>query len=351
MDNIAHKLYKVPDRSYSNIVKKEVHKFAVTLGFTPTRLAETDIIISEMLTNLNKHTPEGELLVKPVQCYNNITGIEILSIDNGKGIENLSEMMKDGKSTKGTLGQGLGAIRRLSDDFDIYTQSEWGTIVLSRIYITRKTEITSKPTVLINTLMLSKYGEDFCGDGWKYYKQGASYKLIALDGLGHGPEAHKASKKAVKEFSEIRDASPAETIKVLHRKIRDTRGSVGMIFHIDTINNLIAYAGLGNISAKILSHNLSKNLVSYNGIIGHTIPNTIHTNTTPWHPDDILIIYSDGLKSRWDLAQFPNLLQHDGSIIAAALHKDFSRHRDDLLIIVLKNKKNENRSYKIRNQQ
>jgi anti-sigma regulatory factor (Ser/Thr protein kinase) len=351
MDNEAQIRYKIPDRSYSSMVKREIHRVAATIGFTPTRLAEADIVISEMITNLNKHTPEGELLVKPVLDYYNRQGIEIISIDNGKGIDNLAEMIKDGKSTAGTLGQGLGAIKRLSDDFDIYTLPGWGTIVLSRIFTPAKTKITSRAQIDINTLMLPKTGEELCGDGWKYLKNGTTVKLIALDGLGHGPEAHKASKKAVKEFTVIKDSTPSDTIKILHRRIRDTRGAVGMIVHIDTYLNLIAYAGLGNISAKNINADNIKNLVSYNGIIGHTIPNTIHSNSIPWQPYDTLIIYSDGLKSRWDFMQLPNILQYDGSVIAAALYKDFSRHTDDLLIIVIKYLKNENRSYKIRYQQ
>jgi anti-sigma regulatory factor (Ser/Thr protein kinase) len=350
MDNLAHKRYKVPERSYSSMVKREIHQEAAAIGFSPARLAETDIVVSELISNLNKHTPEGELLVKPLLDFDNRQGIEIISIDNGNGIANLSEMIKDGKTTTGTLGQGLGAIKRLSDDFDIYTLPGWGTIVLSRIFIPAKSALTSRSRLDMNALMLPKHGEELCGDGWKYLKIGSSVKLIALDGLGHGPEAHKASKKAVKEFIEIKNTTPSDTIKILHRKIRDTRGAVGMVIHIDTYINMIAYAGLGNISAKNINAESTKNLVSYNGIIGHTIPNTIHSNSIDWHPYDTLIVHSDGLKSRWDFMQLPNILQYDGSVIAAALYKDFSRQTDDLLIIVIKNFKNENRNYKIRYQ-
>jgi anti-sigma regulatory factor (Ser/Thr protein kinase) len=350
MDNAAHTRYKVPERSYSSLVKKVIHKLAASIGLTPTRLAETDIVVSELISNLNKHTPEGELLVKPVLDVYGRAGIEIISLDNGNGIENLAEMIKDGKSTAGTLGQGLGAIRRLSDDFEVYTLPGWGTIVLSRIYNLSKPEKQARTSIGINTLLLPKNGEELCGDGWKSYNQGASVKIIALDGLGHGTEAYKASEKAVKEFTELKGATPSDTIRILHRKIRDTRGAVGLIIHIDTIGKILAYAGLGNISAKIINQDSTKNLFSYNGIIGHTIPNTINSNTVPLNPHDTLIIFSDGLKSRWDTLQLPNILQYDGSVIASALYKDFSRHSDDLLVMVVKYLKYENRSNKIRYQ-
>src|SRR5690606_13550658 len=149
--------------------------------------------------------------------------------------------------------------------------------------------------LVINTLMLPKQGQELCGDGWTSHFKGAVCKLIAMDGLGHGPEAHRASAKAVHVFKEIANSSPAETIKILHHKIRDTRGVVGMVFHIDAVNSSIAFAGLGNISAKKISHTEAKNLFSYNGIIGHTIPATLNSNTLQWQPTDILIIFSDGL--------------------------------------------------------
>jgi anti-sigma regulatory factor (Ser/Thr protein kinase) len=348
MDNAAHKSYKIPDRSYASLAKREIHKLAASTGLTPARLAETDIVVSELISNLNKHTPEGELLVKPVLDDDDRAGIEIISIDNGRGIENIAEMIKDGKSSSGTLGQGLGAIKRLSDDFEIYSLPGWGTVVLSRIYNILKTEKSYRGLIGINALLLPKNGEELCGDGWKFFRQGASLKIIALDGLGHGPEAHKASEKAEKEFIGLKNATPSDTIRILHRNLRDTRGAVGMILHFDTVSNLISYAGLGNVSAKKINHESTKNLVSYNGIIGHTIPNTINSNTITWHPNDTLIIYSDGLKSRWDLMQLPNILQYDGSVIAAALYKDHSRQTDDLLIIVIKSIKYENRGNKIR---
>src|SRR5690606_20681455 len=104
------------------------------------------------------------------------------------------------------------------------------------------------------------------------------------------------------------------------------------------INNTFSYAGLGNISARIIGHERNKNCISYNGIIGHSIPNTLNSNHADLQKNETMIINSDGLKSRWDIAHLPEILKHDGSILAAALYKDFSRKTDDLLVIVIKNK-------------
>lgn len=334
MDSVPYLRLKLHDRSYSGIVKKEINKLAKTLEFTSYRLAEIDIIIAEMVSNLNKHSVEGEILANVQEGY-----LEILSIDHGPGMANLRDMLSDGRSTTKTLGQGLGAIKRLSDEFDIYSIPGWGTIVLSRIYTGKFAPAQTEEPVSINALLAAKPGETECGDGWSLIKKRSLYKLIALDGLGHGPEAARAVRTTIKEFHALIEDDPAETIKVLHRRVRGTRGAVGMVFHINKASGMIAFAGLGNIGARFVSAERSKNCISYNGIIGYAIPNSLHSNSITWRPNETLIIHSDGLKTRWDLSHLPNILNQDGSILAAALYKDFSRGNDDLLIIVLKKKK------------
>lgn len=336
MDNAPHIKHVLPDRSYSNGVKREIRRHAESLGFPKMRIAETDIVASEILSNINKHSTDGELLVKTFHNTEGRTGLELISIDRGPGIENLDEMLKDGMSTTRTLGQGLGAIKRLSDEFDIYSRPRWGTILLSRIYAPADDKVKKKPRIEINTVMLPKSGETVCGDGWKVIRNSFEYKLIALDGLGHGPEAHKASGAAIGEFLKHSLATPAETIRILHQEIRKTRGAVGMVMHLNTLNNILSYAGLGNISARIMGLDKNKSCLSYNGIIGHSIPNTLHTNQASLNKNETLIVYSDGLKSRWDLSHLPQILTRDGSILAAALYRDFSRHTDDLLVVVVK---------------
>jgi len=337
MDNNPHIKYIIPDRSFASIVKKEIRRQAEHIELSQKKIAETDIIVSELISNLNKHATGGELLIKTIEDLHGRNGLELISVDRGPGIKDLQEMLKDGSSTTTTLGQGLGAIKRLSDEFDIYSLRGWGTIVLSRIFVSKISIKPKNQKFTFHTIMLPKKGQMVCGDGYRLYHNNFDYKLIALDGLGHGPEAHKASVAAIKEFLSTGQISPAETIKILHRKINKTRGAVGMVIHLNSISDLAYYAGLGNISARILGMDKAKSLISYNGIIGHSIPNTLHTNQAGFPQHEVMIIYSDGLKSRWELNHLPNILNHDGSIIAAAVYKDFSRNTDDTLVIVIKN--------------
>ncbi len=50
-----------------------------------------------------------------------VPGIELITIDSGPGLRDVRAAMRDGHSTVGTLGIGLGAIRRLADSCDLYS--------------------------------------------------------------------------------------------------------------------------------------------------------------------------------------------------------------------------------------
>ena len=92
-----------------------------------------DIIVAELVSNLVKHAGGGQLLVKLIE-QDGIQGMEIISIDDGIGMTDVTRMVADGVSTKNTLGQGLGAMKRLSDFFQVYSLKDWGTLILIRIF-------------------------------------------------------------------------------------------------------------------------------------------------------------------------------------------------------------------------
>jgi hypothetical protein len=97
----------------------------------------------------------------------------------------------------------------------------------------------------------------------------------------------------------------------------------------------VRYAGIGNISATIVAHGASRSLVSHNGIAGHEM-RKIQEFSYDWTPDALLVMHSDGLSGRWDLGRYPGLSNRDPSVVAGVLYRDFSRGRDDALIVVIR---------------
>jgi anti-sigma regulatory factor (Ser/Thr protein kinase) len=341
MEFNAHQLFPVADRSYFNIIKREIQKLAEENGFPENRRGKIDIIVSELTSNLIKHTTQGgEILVK-LTGRDKTTGIEIISVDNGPGMAEPQRMMEDGFSTVGSKGEGLGAIKRLSDDFDLYSLRGNGTVILSRVYISERNKRTkNEPEPFYSgAVMVAKSGETYSGDAWCILPYQNKCAIITLDGLGHGLYAHEAASEALQSFTENLSDDAVKILKHIHEDIRKTRGAVGAISIVHPKENTLTFCGIGNIAGKIISTEGSKNLLSYNGTLGHNIPNTINNHIHPWSEDSLLVLHSDGLKSKWDLSKYPHIKRHDASVIAAVLYKDHTRKTDDVLVIVGKNNK------------
>lgn len=332
MVNATHVSFRADDRSYFSILKKEIHARVLESGYSEKKIGEIDIIVSEMTSNLFKHATGGEIL------FGNFSDddeyVEIISIDNGPGMSDPIRMINDGISSTNTLGHGLGSIKRLSDKFDLYSQKGWGTIALSRVY--KKSLLNSKrPPVDIRSVIVAKPGETLSGDGSYYKISGESLKLLVADGLGHGPEANRAVNEAVNAFKACPANSPIEIIQYIHTSIKKTRGIVGTVALFNFKSKRWSIAGIGNISTKLLNPLGYRNYMSYNGIMGHNIPNSMKEQEFSSEDFQQMILCSDGLKTRWE-PKFPSINKYDLSVLAAALYKDYARKTDDMSVVVAK---------------
>lgn len=334
----SHISYSVPDKTYAGVIKREIHKIAETAGLDESQSGRVDIILSEMVSNLVKHNVTGAEIIVKVINDDVSKGLEIISLDNGPGMRDTAYMMTDGVSTYGSKGEGLGAIKRLSDDFDIYSTITTGTGILSRVFSGKKSA-KSKVEFEINAVCVPYKGEKESGDAWGFKKVDNQYAVIAVDGLGHGIDAHSAAKIAVESFMGLNTSSPSEMLKTIHPATKRTRGAVAAISIIDFKNNQLNYCGIGNISGKIWSKDASKSLVSYNGTVGYAVPTKFFDHKHDWNGTNILILHSDGIKTRWEMSKYPGLENCDSSLIAAIIYKDNTRGTDDNLVVVGKKRK------------
>ncbi|HUR66889.1 MAG TPA: ATP-binding protein [Chitinophagaceae bacterium] len=328
-----HQKYSLPDRSYQGIVRSELRKLAIEGGFSGHRLGEIELIIAEVTSNLVKHAIKGGILLARILKEDG-GGFELIAIDDGPGIKLTAKMMEDGQTTKGTLGQGLGAIKRLSDLFDIYSMVGWGTIVFSRSYIKKNKPIT--PGVFeINGISVAKKDEVKCGDAWSVRENENYIKIAMIDGLGHGASAHNAATIAVEAARLYPSNNPVNELRHMHDSLKKTRGAVVNITHLDKRNKQLVYSGVGNISMKVLSPGNVKACFSYNGIVGHILPASLNNHNLVWNEQlDVVVMHSDGITTRWDLSKYPGILQRHGSVVSAVLYKDHDRGTDDSTVIV-----------------
>jgi anti-sigma regulatory factor (Ser/Thr protein kinase)/serine/threonine protein phosphatase PrpC len=333
MDSTQQMVFSLSDRSYLNILKKDIVKFAEPVHFSPKKIAELELIISEIATNLLKHAGGGELIVRNLTDNGN-KGLEILSIDNGPGMADPARMMEDGVSTTNTLGHGLGSIKRLSDQFQLYSIKDWGTVLLCRIFVQPFQPSPSKLGVY--PIIISKPGETVCGDAYAWKTNPYFFKVMLGDGLGHGPLANLAAKRACEAFRKSVFNNPSDILNDIHKHVKDTRGLVATVAVYDLDNKTWQVCGVGNISTRLCNALTSKTYVPFNGILGVSISGRLQSQTIANQSGDYMIFCSDGISSRWETSKHTSVFKYDLSILAAVIYKDYARHSDDMSVVVVK---------------
>jgi len=329
-------LLPISELSQVGSARRQALALVQTLGFDEIKQAEVEIVVTEMANNLVHHAQDGLLILQTIE-QNQHLGIEIISLDTGPGMENISKCLQDGYSTKSTPGNGLGAISRLSNCFDIYSDSQVGTAVLAQLWAISPPPKNTKERLVIGGICLPKINEEVSGDIWATIKQPNRTVLVVADGLGHGFLAAEASKEAVRILREQENLSPKAMIEAAHRGLRKMRGAALAVAEIDFERQFLRFAGVGNISGTVFTPQGDYNLVSYNGTVGHEM-SEFQEFTHPWYRDGVLIMHSDGLTSQWRLDRYAGLTAKHSSLIAGVLYRDFNKGRDDVTVLVAKEK-------------
>jgi anti-sigma regulatory factor (Ser/Thr protein kinase) len=319
----------VGDMSSVGDARRAAQLSARTIGLSEEDAGRVGIVVTEMATNQVKHARGGTIVIQPLVDMAR-RAVLLIGVDRGEGMD-VQAAMRDGHSSTGTAGNGLGAIRRMSDALDIHSAPGHGTAVVARIG--GGGGLPSMPGL---GLSLPYPGEQVCGDAWVVSVSKESRTVLVVDGLGHGPSAGEAARVAVDGFIQ-HAAAPIETIlRMLHGLLRATRGAAAAVARADLRDGSLRYGGVGNISATLFEGAGQRSLISHNGTLGHQAAK-FQEYLYPWRAGSLLILQSDGLSSRWKLDDLPGLRQRDPAVIAAVLVREYSRGRDDATAFVLKN--------------
>jgi anti-sigma regulatory factor (Ser/Thr protein kinase) len=322
----------VADISHIAETRRAAVDTATNCGFDETQAGRVAIVATELATNILRHGGGGEILVG---CYEDPsgTGVELIALDKGPGIANLEHSLRDGFSTAGSSGHGLGAIRRQSQVMEVASWPDLGTAILARIEKTernRNSESTSMPPW--GCVSVPMPSETVCGDACDALDGENGRSLIVADGLGHGSEAATAAVAAIRLFKRHQSRSVAELLQYLHAGLRATRGAAVAVARFDHGAGKLTYGGVGNISAAIIDGTEIRRMVSLNGTAGHNA-RRIQTFDYPYR-QGLVVMVSDGLTSGWSLSQYPGIGIMHPTLIAAILYRDFARRRDDATVLV-----------------
>jgi anti-sigma regulatory factor (Ser/Thr protein kinase) len=302
-------------------------------GMDETGRGRAALVATELATNLARHARGGAMLVRALD--DEARGVELIAIDRGPGMD-VGRSMEDGFSTGGTAGEGLGAVRRIADAFDVHSRRDEGTIVMARVVEKASGAPAAGAAALdVGVVCAPAPGEERSGDGWAVTRHAGRARLLLVDGLGHGPLAAEAANEAVRIFRAYPESAPADMLERLHDALRATRGAAAAIAEIFADESVLRYAGIGNIVGSIHAAGGARSLVSHNGIIGHQM-RKVQEMSYPWSPDSLLVMASDGLRSQWRIDGEPVLAARHPALVAALLYRDNVRGRDDATVLVIR---------------
>ncbi|MGC2637213.1 MAG: SpoIIE family protein phosphatase [Acidobacteriaceae bacterium] len=328
MEVILTEWIPITDASSVGEARRRALLIAQRLGFDEERAGELAVLAVESSRNVLLHGGGGEVVISGMQDAGK-TVARILAMDHGPGIANVAQAMTDGYSTAGTMGSGMGAMRRMATALEVFTGKN-GTVLLLELGAAAQ-----QGHLRIAGVAVPFPGERACGDGWAVHSTRDRMAVLLTDGLGHGIDAAEAAQEAVATFRKRQDLAPGEILGCVHDALKKTRGAVAAVAEIRPMEGELIYAGVGNISAVVLGAGGSRSLVSHNGTLG-MVTQRIQEYRVPWPQDGILVLHSDGVQSKWDLASYAGLMARHPAVIGGTLLRDFRRKRDDASVVVVK---------------
>jgi anti-sigma regulatory factor (Ser/Thr protein kinase) len=313
-----------------------VKEMTAALRFDEQTSEEVVLVASELASNLIKHATHGKLELIPVTTDGRF-GIRIESLDNGPGIADSEQAIIDGYSTTGSLGYGLGAVNRLMDELDINLRQEpeGGTrIVCTRWLVVRETCVMPCP-LSFGSVTRPHPAMKANGDAFVIKQWGTHALVGVIDAVGHGELAYQVAQTTRQYLENHFDQSMLHLFRGVTRACRGTRGVVMALARFDWAQSKLTFAAIGNIEARVFGSMDPMSFITRRGIIGVNAPNPVVLEHT-WEPRYIMVLHSDGLRTRWRWEDFPNFAEAPAQRIAHRLVTTLARADDDATAVVVK---------------
>lgn len=314
--------------------RRRAREFATQIAFGTTESEEIALATSELASNLVRHAGGGRLEFRGLQEESR-TGLEIESIDQGPGIPDVEEALRDGFSTAGSLGYGLGAVNRLMDRLDINSRQGQGTHLLCRRWV-RPAEVSRSSCPLAFGAASRPHPlMDVNGDAFVIKRWGDSALVGVIDGLGHGQFAFLAAQKARDYVQSHYDQPLADIFRGTGRTCRATRGVVMALARFDWAREELTCASVGNVEVRVFGSTKPLNLIVRRGVIGGNAPSAVVT-THEWLPRYRMVMHSDGLITHWRAEDFPQLENESATSSAGAILRALARENDDATVVIVR---------------
>lgn len=181
----------------------------------------------------------------------------------------------------------------------------------------------------------AKQGENVSGDQFTVHVAGRRVVIAVIDGLGHGPEAETAARRAI----EVVDNHPAEPLDALillaHRELSETRGVAATMAAIDGKTGAMSWLGVGNVDgvlirAEAATRPRTRGAFLVGGVLGYRVGSLHLPEPITLQDGDVLLLATDGVHA--NLAEVARLDKPVDRLAGMILAK-YSRPDDDALVL------------------
>ena len=356
MEQLASRRYRINRRSDVQMAAVSVQRPDYYPGLSALDRTALGTVIAELGTNILKYGVEGSIRISQVQDGAR-QGILVEASDAGPGIPDLDRALEEHFSTGNSLGLGLPAVQRMSDELGITTGPDTGTQVRALRWIRPEPQAAppagsrgrhepappSQPPQadaapaggIVRPLQLTIeqrirpcYPERVSGDQLLVSQQGCLWLLGVVDGCGHGPEAHAVACAVVEALQErfrqlaagrvggrsdgsgsgsgtgdgeMANPGPCpaegwleELLRTAHQRACGSRGAAIGLALVDSHRRELWFSGIGN--TRILEfRSRGWTGVSRDGQLGDRFPTPI-VQRFPLEDGDTVVQCSDGLR-------------------------------------------------------
>jgi len=181
------------------------------------------------------------------------------------------------------------------------------------------------------------FGERVSGDNAIIEENNGFVFLGIIDVLGHGVDANALSLRIEKFLQKNWTNNVTETLLNLHKHCKGTLGAAVGLGVLNVKTQELSYCGVGNTVIRVFGQK-SRRLYSTDGIVGSRIRTPVEQKLY-LTPSDILLLYTDGIKDRFELSDYPQILYESPASIVRNIVRRFEKVYDDATCIVLRYKK------------
>jgi anti-sigma regulatory factor (Ser/Thr protein kinase) len=320
----------VIDEASVALVRERVRQEGARVGLGEVPTAELVNAASELAHNQLAHAEMGVVVVRVAQRGED-RGLEVVAADRGDGIADVARALEGRPSSPASLGVGLAAVCELADEVDIDVRIGEGTCVWAR-----KFALDAPRRACVGVFGRCFPGETWSGDDAAFVRSEGGLLVGVVDGLGHGENARDASIRAARLVAANRDATPEALIAECDRRLAHTRGAVMAAARVDAAGGGLTIAGVGNIGAHIYGSTPSWRFGGSSFVLGTPGgARRVAVESHPLQPRDVLVLFSDGIRSKIDLTGDYDLLREHPAVIAQRIVERFARDDDDVLVMVV----------------